>query len=290
MKKYLTILSFSLFIFIINCENKESANKIIPLKSQKKIIPQREKILNRHNNGEKKVVVVYQGEGSNEKLIKRSTYNRKGQIELLENKINNITDYYFKGALVKRKFRNSYYNFFSLLRSDTIKSGVFMKWFINPYNTEGDLAMNLLSSSSPMKIVGTTVQGNWIAEGSYSLSNPNLDLNKMLKDYSISFDYSWGSPNRDDYIYEFGKYLSNGRRYSKKYKIIKLEPSKGNAYEFGGMNCVYVEVDYRNNSIIGEEYSQYLDIKDPFNISFSPGSDLKRDEYAGVKRSEILWD
>ena len=57
MKKYLTILSFSLFIFIVNCENIDSSKKtvplkfqkeIIPLKSQKKIIPKREKILNRN--------------------------------------------------------------------------------------------------------------------------------------------------------------------------------------------------------------------------------------------------
>jgi hypothetical protein len=165
-----------------------------------------------------------------------------------------------------------------------------MKEYFAIGNTESQLAMQLLSSSSPLKMVGTTVQGNWVAEGSYSLSNPNLDLNKMLKDYSISFEYSWGSLSRDNYIYEIGKYLSNGRGYSKKYKIIKLEPSKGNAYEFGYMDCVYVEVDYQDNSIIGKEYSESLLIEDPFNITFSPGADLKRDEYAGVKRSEILWD
>ena len=164
-----------------------------------------------------------------------------------------------------------------------------MEYVLDIGNTESELAMQILTSDSPMKIVGTTVKGNWIDEQSFSLSNPNLDLNKVLGDYSISFDYSWGSPN-NDYIYEFGKYLSNGRPYSKKYKIIKLEPLQGNAYKWGGMNCVYVEVDYRDNSIIGEEYSQTLKIVDPFNISFSPGSDLKRDEYQGVKRSQMLWD
>ena len=262
MKKISLIVMLSFFA----CEGKEV-----------------EKIIDRHPNGEKKVVAVYSGQGLNEKIIKRFTFNRDGKIELFENKINGTIDYYFKGRLVKRKQKHLEKNIFTLIREDTIKSRIHLEeWVGFPNNSDSVIARYILMGSPSIKIVGTFVQGNWVSEGSYSLSNPNLDLNKMLKNYSISFD--------GNYILEFGKRVSNNRRHAKKYKILRLYPPKGNLFKAGYMDLEYVEVDYKNDAIIGKKYSEYLVIKDPFNISFSPGSDLKKDEHHGVKRSQMLWD
>ena len=54
MKKLFYILFISLFIF--SCENK------------------REVITERHQNGQKKIVLTYKGQGSNEVLVEKKTY------------------------------------------------------------------------------------------------------------------------------------------------------------------------------------------------------------------------
>lgn len=54
----------------------------------------REEIIERYSNGEKKIVVKYQGYGNNEKLIERKTYDENGELILLEDKFSNIKKTY----------------------------------------------------------------------------------------------------------------------------------------------------------------------------------------------------
>ena len=101
------------------------------------------------------------------------------------------------------------------------------EWVGFTNNSDSLIARNILNGSPSIKIVGTVVQGNWVSESSYSLSNPNLELNQMLKNYSISFD--------GNYILEFGKRVSNNRGHAKKYKILKYWaycPRKSHIFDF----------------------------------------------------------
>tara|TARA_Y100001970_G_C14030060_1_gene748110 strand:+ start:73 stop:903 length:831 start_codon:yes stop_codon:yes gene_type:complete len=276
MKKYLFII---LLVGVWGCEkNKESA---------KKIIPQREQILNRHNNGEKKVVVVYTGKGLDEKLIKRLTFNKDGQIELLEDKKNKIIDYYLKGELVKRKHKNKYYNILSLIKSDTVKTKLLFNQLAKfIHRNDSAYALNILTEIKRFEFNGTTIQGNWVSESSWSFSDRYLDT--YIGDYSLSFSYIGRTPVDGKYtlyIHEWGKYLPSNNYYSKTYKITKLGPVVNEGYiEFS-----YVEEDIKTGSIIGEEYSNNIYIVDPFEFRISAHI-FKRDEYNGVKKSQLLWD
>ena len=255
-----------------SCESSEKKSI-----AKKKTTKTREVILDRHSNGEKKTVAIYKGKGLDEKIIKRITFNKDGKIELFENKLKNYTDYYFKGKLVKR---NSGYlldqNIFALIRSDTIKARILYEEILQIAN-DSTLARSILYSGSTSKFTGSTFQGNWVADGSFGLSNLYGDMNKFIYNYSISF---W-----QNYISEFGN------NFAKTYKIISLvAPKNPGSYKAGNLVCKYVEIDIGSGAVLSQEYSQNLIIKDPFTISFSPGSDLKRDEYQGIKRSQMLWD
>ncbi len=72
-----------LWLIILSC--------IIFTCSQKKY---REEIIERYPNGEKKIIVKYQGYGDNEKLIERKTFDENGELILLEDKINKIRKTY----------------------------------------------------------------------------------------------------------------------------------------------------------------------------------------------------
>lgn len=53
--------------------------------------PVREEIISRFDSGEKRVVAVYRGDGSNEQLIERQTYIRDGTLVLLEDLTSGLT-------------------------------------------------------------------------------------------------------------------------------------------------------------------------------------------------------
>ena len=67
-------------------------------------------IIHRHDNGGKKLLVKYLGQGANETVVERITYAENGDTLILENTIENIImkrEYYPSGYLMSEKyFRN----------------------------------------------------------------------------------------------------------------------------------------------------------------------------------------
>ena len=62
----------------------------------------REEIIQRYDNGNKKLLVKYQGQGTQEQVIERITYSEKGDTLLLEKPFENITiekEYFDNGNL-----------------------------------------------------------------------------------------------------------------------------------------------------------------------------------------------
>tara|TARA_B100000315_G_scaffold257686_1_gene307324 strand:+ start:2526 stop:3329 length:804 start_codon:yes stop_codon:yes gene_type:complete len=267
MKRLLIIILFIPFL-LLNCGKKK--------------IPTRQEIISRHSNGEKKIVVVYEGIGIDEKIIKRISYNRKGRLELLENNINRVIDYFFNGQLVKRKQKHLEKNLFALIREDTVKTKLYLnEWSNLSDNPDSIIARQILNGSPAVRIDGNFIKGIWSSNtGAHPLFDRNLELNKVLKNYSISFD--------GNVIREFGIGVMNNRRYVRHYRLLRLYPSKKrNSYKSGELTMEYVEVDENNNRVIGERYSNDLLIKDPFTVTIK-GS-LEKRVHAGIKKSDLLW-
>ena len=62
----------------------------------------REEIIGRYDNGEKKLLVIYDGVGKNEVIVERITYNENGDIILLEKpleKMKMVREYYEGGQI-----------------------------------------------------------------------------------------------------------------------------------------------------------------------------------------------
>jgi len=254
----------------------------ILLNCGKKKIPTRQEIISRYSNGEKKIVVVYEGTGIDEKIIKRLSYNHKGKLELLENNINRVIDYFLNGQLVKRKQKHLEKNLFALIREDTIETRLYLnEWSNLSDNPDSIIARQILNGSPAVRIVGNFIKGIWSSNtGAYPLFNRNLDLNKVLKNYSISFD--------ENIIREFGIGVMNNRRYVRHYRLLRLYPSKNrNLFKSGYLTMEYVEVDENNNRIIGERYSDDLLIKDPFTVTIK--APLEKRVHSGIRKSDLLW-
>ena len=69
----------------------------------------REIVVSRHENGEKKIVSSYAGEGIDEKLIEEYRFNDNGELEYFHDKKTGIIEYYMQGHLVKREFPSGYF-------------------------------------------------------------------------------------------------------------------------------------------------------------------------------------
>ena len=66
----------------------------------------REEIIRRYDNGEKKLLVVFDGVGRNEVVVERITYNENGDIILLEkplDKFKMVKEYYENGEIEKEE-------------------------------------------------------------------------------------------------------------------------------------------------------------------------------------------
>ena len=97
--KNLTSLFTLIFLVTLNsCQNTECENEIKRLKEEIASLKgngkentaidlsnKREEIIERYENGNKKLVVTYVGKGSQEQVIKKSTYYKTGKIKEVEN-------------------------------------------------------------------------------------------------------------------------------------------------------------------------------------------------------------
>ena len=75
-------------------------SSITPWDNSNKFLDTREEIIARYENGNKKIVVKYMGQGNNEKIIERTTYSEDDRIIMLEKPLEGITikkEYYDNG-------------------------------------------------------------------------------------------------------------------------------------------------------------------------------------------------
>ena len=92
----------------------------------------REEVLDRYDNGQKKLVVKYKGEGSNEVIVSRITYRANGDIIISENpsdKTKMVREYYYNEDADDL----FYYTPIELERNykDGKLDGLFKEWYEN---------------------------------------------------------------------------------------------------------------------------------------------------------------
>lgn len=100
-----------MFVIVLSsCQNSDCENEITRLKEEIASLKgngkentdidfsnKREEIIERHENGNKKLVVTYVGKGSQEQVIKKSTYYKTGKIKEEENyKQNELNGPYYE--------------------------------------------------------------------------------------------------------------------------------------------------------------------------------------------------
>jgi TolB-like protein len=246
----------------------------------------RQEIIQKWSNGQKKVVVYYDGKGSNEKIIKRESFQSNGKISLSDYPINSNTDYYFNGRLVKQKVGVKVKTLFSLLRENPINSKVYHKQFKEMGFSDSTIAIFILNGDYKTDLENYHYKGTWSSEVGGNLIDQ--DILKMLINYSISFDFSGG------YINEFGIGVKDGNKYWRRYKILGLYPVHlKNQYEEGFMTLDLIQVNLNNNDkTIGKQFSLDFNIIDPFTIHIGFNPTLKRDISAQFKltKDDLLWN
>ena len=110
MNKSSYLFTLMFVIVLSSCQNSDCENEITRLKEEIASLKgngkentdidfsnKREEIIERYENGNKKLVVTYVGKGSQEQVIKKSTYYKTGKIKEEENyKQNELNGPYFE--------------------------------------------------------------------------------------------------------------------------------------------------------------------------------------------------
>ena len=110
MNKSSYLFTFMFVIVLNSCQNSDCENEIIRLKEEIASLKgngkentaidlsnKREEIIERYENGNKRLVVTYVGKGSQEQVIKKSTYYKTGKIKEEENyKQNELNGPYYE--------------------------------------------------------------------------------------------------------------------------------------------------------------------------------------------------
>ena len=100
MKKVILLFSLSLFLFNCGDGNSSGEEKTIQKKELKEVV------IERYSEGDKKIVGFYDGEGSNEVIVKRVHYYENGQLKKVESSVDYILNGDYKewsedGKLIK---------------------------------------------------------------------------------------------------------------------------------------------------------------------------------------------
>ena len=110
MKNLTSLFTFIFVIVLSSCQNSDCENEIKRLKEEIASLKgngkentaidlsnKREEIIERYENGNKRLVVTYVGKGSQEQVIKKSTYYKTGKIKEEENyKQNELNGPYYE--------------------------------------------------------------------------------------------------------------------------------------------------------------------------------------------------
>tara|TARA_Y100000310_G_C20655452_1_gene801743 strand:+ start:1341 stop:2225 length:885 start_codon:yes stop_codon:yes gene_type:complete len=293
MKRLWVIVSVLMIFGGCSAKKESSLNK--SQKEEKEKVTIREEIISRHPNGGKLIVAKYKGEGLNEKLIMEYRFNKDGEIEYFKNAEKYFEEFFIKGKLVKRieKGINKTTNLIMLNLAENLDPDHASKIHLGFFEPEdiADMVLKTGFQQIPSKIYS----GDWDLKDYWKISpyvgeasTPTMigANDKGLMIFNKHYLSFYG-----EFITEigFGSIIGIGAKDELHINIFKI--IEFNLYEpNGSFTLKYVNYDFVEDKIIGEEREMNLIIIDPFEIRLN-GDIYKREvSYNGVLREDLLWE
>ena len=269
----------------------------------------REEIVERHSNGDKKLLVKYKGKGSNEVVIERVEYDEKGDTILYERPLekihrqrNNSTDGYYtdvynnngliKTIMYKEDGRRVHLYHSKVINDKSIKDGLEINYFLNGNKeSEGNYKNNVKDGEwkyyDGSDEYLTTI--NWIkGEAFVELYHDNGQLKERGKliNGSDYVGYNYEIP-----IGKYEKYFEDGKIHTSYFVLDTIHTS----YELDDEKKPMIEIlykgDYLSHHSNGQIYKRgsYDDEGKPIGLHEEWWEDGTKDKGLEYKNGKV-WD
>ena len=252
-----------------------------------------QQIIERHSNGEKKIVVVYEGEGANEKVTERYYFNSRGQLDKFEGKDKSIVEYFIGGLLVKKKHGPITYKYTDLLSQDSLKNRLWLGSYIGTDSARIIMSLSTGTSSSFTDRIGAydtryAIKDDvWGSKMGWEISLDGFSTNNIIDDIGLYIKSRLNDSLDADRVIiteSFYRRRTNQLMYNY-YEVKFLRKQKYSNKWFIG----FVKIpDLNSNSKGKKVYIKHLIIDDLYTISLG-GRSYNRKSLSTTYKTDLQW-